>query len=155
DQAVERGRALFRSPAILGGPAARAGLSCNACHSGGTRDPRVFLPGLTDRPGAARGTSELSGKGRGGWVGNPVDIPDLYGVPQRTTFGHVRDPSLAHFIHGVIVDEFQGHEPQAAVTASLVAYLRALDEGECERGMAAVTLASSAEDVRRAVAAAE
>lgn len=155
DRAVEVGRALFRSPALLGGPAARAGLSCNACHSGGRRNARFLLPELTDRAGAADVTSEWASKVRGDGLANPIEIPDLSGVAVRTAFGQRRDPSLEHFVHGVIVEEFQGHEPSGEALASVIAYLRALDEGECSRGDAAVTLASAAEDARRAVSAAE
>jgi hypothetical protein len=155
DLAVETGRALFRSPALLGGPAARAGLSCNACHSGGRRNARFLLPELTDRAGAVDVTSEWSSKTRGDNIANPVDIPDLNGVTTRTTFGHVRNPSLEHFVYGVVVEEFQGQEPSPEVMAGVLAYLRALDEGECDRGVAAITLASAADDVRRALAAAE
>lgn len=154
DPVVETGRALFRSPVLLGGPAARAGLSCNACHSGGRRNAQFLLPELTDRAGAADVTSEWSSKVRGDGIANPRDIPDLAGVTQRTTFGRLRDPSLEHFVHGVMVEEFQGEEPSAEVMASVIAYMRAL-EGECERRMAPVTLASAAEDVRRAIAAAD
>lgn len=154
ERQVEVGRALFRSPAILGGPAARAGLSCNACHSGGRRNARFLLPELTDRAGAADVTSEWASRVRGDGVANPLDIPDLSGVTRRTTFGHLRDSSLEHFVHGVVVDEFQGHEPSPEAMAALLAYMRALDEGECSRANAAITLASAAEDVRRAVGAA-
>ena len=155
DLRVETGRALFRSPALLGGPAARAGLSCNACHSGGRRNARFLLPELTDRAGAADVTSEWASRTRGDGVANPVEIPDLNGVTHRDAFGGVRDPSLEHFVHGVMVEEFQGQEPSAEVMASVLAYLRALDEGECTRGAAPISLASTADDVRRALAAAE
>lgn len=153
--AVETGRALFRSPALLGGPAARAGLSCNACHSGGRRNARFLLPELTDRAGAVDVTSEWASKTRGDNIANPIDIPDLHGVTTRPTFGRLRDPSLEHFVHGVVVEEFQGQEPGAEVMAGMLAYLRALDEGECDRGIATINLASAADDVRRALAAAE
>jgi hypothetical protein len=154
DRVVETGRALFRSPALLGGPAARAGLSCNACHSGGRRNARFLLPELTTRAGAADVTSEWSSKVRGDGLANPVDIPDLNGVTRRAAFGQRREPSLAAFIHSVMVEEFQGAEPSATTVESVLAYLRALDEGECSgRRAQPVTLASTADDVRRAVAA--
>lgn len=153
--AVEAGRALFRSPFLLGGPAARAGLSCNACHSGGRRNGRFLLPELTDRAGSADVTSEWASKVRGDGIANPVDIPDLRGVTTRTTFGQARDPSLEHFVRSVIVDEFQGAPPSAEMMESLIAYLRALDEGECDRGVRSIALTAAADDVRRAVAAAE
>jgi hypothetical protein len=154
-RAVETGRALFRSPALLGGPAARAGLSCQACHTSGRRNARFMLPELTDRPGAADVTSEWASKVRGDGIANAIDIPDLHGVTTRSAFGQARDPSLEHFMQGVMVEEFQGEEPSAEVMASLVAYLRALDEGECERGVARVTLTTAAGDVRRAIGAAD
>lgn len=155
DRAVETGRALFRSPVLLGGPAARAGLSCNACHSGGRRNARFLLPELTTRAGAADVTSEWASKVRGDGIANPVDIPDLSGITFRSAFGRGRDPSLQNFLHGVVVEEFQGEEPSPDTMAHLIAYLRALDEGECERGVAAVTLESAADDVRRAIGAAD
>lgn len=152
---VETGRALFRAPVLIGGPAARAGLSCNACHSGGRRNPHFSLPELTDRAGMADVTSEWSSKVRGDGMLNPIEIPDLSGVTTRSAFGHARDPSLEHFVHGVMVEEFQGEEPSAETMSALLAYMRALDEGECDRGAQRVTLAFAAEDVRRAVNAAD
>jgi hypothetical protein len=82
---TEIGRALFRSPTLLGGPAARLGLSCNACHNNGRANARFMLPELTDRMGAADVTSEWASHVRGDGVMNPVNIPDLAGVGARTT----------------------------------------------------------------------
>ena len=62
---AEAGRALFRSPGLLGGPAARIGLSCNACHSNGRVNATFLLPELTNRAGAADVTSEWASKVRG------------------------------------------------------------------------------------------
>jgi hypothetical protein len=152
---TEIGRALFRSPALLGGPAARAGLSCHACHANGRANERFLLPELTDRPGAADVTSEWSSQVRGDGVMNPVDIPDLVGVRQRTAFGRERDLSLEHFVRSVIVEEFQGEPPPAQAFEGLIAYLRSLDAKACPIGPTPVTLASAADDVRRALAAAE
>lgn len=148
---IEAGRALFRSPNLLGGPAARAGLSCHACHTNGRVNPHFALPELTDRPGAADVTSEWASKVRGDGVANPIDIPDLAGAGARVEFGHNRDPSLEHFVHSVIVDEFQGAPPPPEALASLIAYLRALDT--CAITNERVTLAMAADDVRRAVRA--
>src|SRR5205085_9644502 len=90
---VEVGRALFRSPALLGGPAARTGLSCNSCHSNGRVNARFLLPELTNRAGAADTTSEWASKVRGDGIVNPRDIPDLVGVGAKATHGHLNDPS--------------------------------------------------------------
>lgn len=149
---TEIGRALFRSPALLGGPAARAGLSCNACHSNGRVNAHFLLPELTDRPGAADVSSEWSSKIRGDGVMNPRDIPDLAGIGQRTAFGHAGEPSLERFVHNVIEEEFQGEPPPAQAFAGLIAYLRALDAQSCA-AEAPITLANAANDVHRALAA--
>jgi hypothetical protein len=152
---IEIGRALFRSPALLGGPAARAGLSCNACHADGRANARFLLPELTNRPGAADVTSAWSSRVRGDGVMNPVDIPDLAGVAARAAFGQAREPSLEAFVRGVIEEEFQGEAPPAQALDGVIAYLRALDATACPEGAAPVTLQTAADDVRRAVAAAE
>lgn len=151
--AIEAGRALFRSPALLGGPAARLGLSCDSCHASGRVNARFFLPELTDRPGAADVTSEWASQVRGDGVMNPVDIPDLGGVSARAAFGQARDASLAHFVRGVIVDEFQGQPPPDQAFEALLAYLNALEA--CPIEPAPLTLGDAANDVRRALAAAE
>lgn len=150
---VEIGRALFRSPALLGGPAARLGLSCNACHANGRVNARFLLPELTNRPGAADVTSEWASRVRGDGIMNPVDIPDLAGANARETFGRARDASLAHFIQGVIEDEFQGRRPPQQAFDGVISYVRALDLEQCG-GVEALTLAGAADDVRRALSAA-
>lgn len=154
DAQIEIGRALFRSPVLIGGPAARLGLSCNACHDDGGANARFLLPELTDRAGAADVTSEWSSRVRGDGVLNPVSIPDLADLARRPGFGRQRDPSLEHFVRGVIVEEFQGEAPPRQAFEALLAYLRALDGAACP-GAAAITLQSAADDVRRAVSAAE
>ena len=152
---AEAGRALFRSPGLLGGPAARLGLSCNACHSNGRVNATFFLPELTNRAGAADVTSEWASKVRGDGVMNPRDIPDLAGVAQRPTHGRLADPSLSHFVASVIEEEFQGEAPSPQAFNDLMAYLRALDANACSPGEVALTLSDAAGDVRRAVSAAE
>ena len=152
---VEVGRALFRSPGLLGGPAARAGLSCQACHTNGRVNTRFFLAELTDRAGAADATSEWASKVRGDGVMNPRDIPDLVGAADRTAFGQARDPSLEHFVSGVIAEEFQGVTPPSEAFAGLMAYLRALRADACAAVEIQITLGLYADDVRRTLSAAE
>lgn len=151
---TEIGRALFRSPALLGGPAARTGLSCNACHSNGGVNARFLLPELTDRIGHADVTSEWSSNVRGDGRMNPLPIPDLADVSQRQTFGHLREPSLEAFVHSAIVEEFQGEAPPAQALDGVMAYLRALRSDACA-APTSVTVQTAADDVRRAVSAAE
>ena len=152
--AVEVGRALFRSPVLFGGPAARIGLSCESCHAGGRVNAHFLLPELSDAPGTADVTSEWASKVRGDGMRNPVAIPDLVGVRDKTSLGHNHEPSLEAFVRGVIVEEFQGPPPPRAALDGVLAYLRALDPAACATAPSAITLASAADDVRRAVAAA-
>jgi len=154
DDAIETGRALFRSAVLFGGPAARVGLSCEACHAGGRVNTHFLLPELGDKPGEVDVTSEWASKTRGDGVRNPVAIPDLAGAGTRASFGGKREPSLDVFVRDVIVEEFQGQAPTDAALEGLVAYIRALDPAMCRAGSTPVTVAGGAADVRRALAAA-
>lgn len=155
DTQTEIGRALFRSPALLGGQAARAGLSCHACHSNGRVNAHFLLPELTDRPGAADVTSEWASHTRGDGVANPIDIPELNDVTLRNAFGQARDPSLEHFVRGVIVEEFQGQAPPTQAFDGVIAYLGALRTDACSATDTPIDLTSASDDVRRALTAAE
>lgn len=148
-ETVDAGRALFRSPALFGGPAARIGLSCNACHAGGRINTAFLLPELTDRAGHADVTSEWASKVRGDGVLNPMTIPDLAGAASRPAYGAARTPSLRTFIRDVIVDEFQGPPPPEEALDAVVAYVAALEP--CAGSHTPITLASAADDVRRAL----
>src|SRR5436189_222605 len=48
---VNLGDAAFSSPAILGGAARQAGISCSSCHVNGASNPKFYIPGLSTRPG--------------------------------------------------------------------------------------------------------
>jgi len=50
---IELGRAAFRSPFLLGGQAARQGLTCQACHMQGQTNSHFFVVGLSGEPGTA------------------------------------------------------------------------------------------------------
>jgi hypothetical protein len=153
---IEIGRALFRAPALLGGPAARVGLSCDSCHANGRDNPHFILPELTDRPGAADVTSEWASRTRGDGAMNPRRIPDLTDVRITPPYGQGHVLSLDGFVASVIIDEFQGEAPPPAAFAGLIAYLGALQSDACpSQTETPITLASAAEDVRRALAAAQ
>lgn len=126
------GRAAFRAPLLLGGQAARAGLSCNACHRGGHGNPGFMFPGLSGDPGTADVTSSIMSSHRGDGVFNPRPIPDLSGPKSRLKID--QDPanqSLERFIHGLVTQEFDGPEPTPATIASLAVYVRALSPEHC------------------------
>lgn len=154
DDDVEAGRVLFRSPVLFGGPAARVGLSCEACHTNGRTNISFLLPELTDKPGFADVTSEWASKVRGDGVFNPVPIPSLVGAASRPAFGARKIPTLRAFVHGVIVEEFQGPEPPEAALDAVVAYVSSLDPAACKPGGERVTLSMAAGDVRHAIHAA-
>lgn len=156
DPQIEIGRALFRSPALLGGPAARAGLSCHACHSNGGMNTSFLLPELTDRAGHADVTSEWASSTLGDGLANPIAIPDLAGASGKSSFGRLQVPSLEQFTRNVIEQEFQGEPPPTQALDGVLAYMRALRLSACPaEAESAITLTTAADDVRRALAAAQ
>jgi hypothetical protein len=153
--AVLIGRTLFRSPGLLGGPAARLGLSCNACHPNGHSNAAFDLPELTDKPGAADVTAEWASAVRGDGIMNPVPIPDLTDVGARAALGHLKEPSLERFVAKAVTEEFQGAPLPPAAMAGLLSYLRALTRTTCPpTASTALTLKSAAEEVEDAILAA-
>ncbi len=152
-QALEIGRAAFRTPLLLGGQAARAGLTCESCHRSGRGNPDFQFPGASGAPGTADVTLSLFSRRRGNGINDPRPIPDLSG--QRETL-KVRHKDLPGFIRGLIVEEFDGPEPPAAVLEGLVAYVSALDPTACpHHPRTPSTLAATIKDARLAVAAAD
>ncbi len=125
-QLVETGRLVFESPALLGGAAARMGLSCSSCHLNGRGNPDFFLEGMSDKPGTADVTSSLLSKVRGDGTFNPVPVPDLAAKDGK----QIKDRKSGKFrtkVHGLIVGEFDGQEPPARVFEALLIYLDRLD----------------------------
>jgi mono/diheme cytochrome c family protein len=148
---IALGRAVFRSPLLLGGQAARAGVSCASCHRAGRGNPHVAFPGVSGAPGTADVTSSLFSSKRGDGIFNPKPIPDLAADPPKVDRNPAK-PDLRRFIHGQIVEEFDGLEPPAAVLDGLAAYVGALG-GRCGSD-AALTAASEAGATRAAISAA-
>lgn len=129
---IQVGRAAFSTPALLGGQAARMGLSCNSCHRKGQANPLFFIAGLSSQPGTLDVTHGFFSETREDGVFNPVPLPTLLDVSRKTSFGTIRpQATLEAFIHGVIVDEFAGHEPAPSVMSGLLAYVSALDSQSC------------------------
>ena len=156
-QAVEIGRAAFRTPVLLGGQAGRAGVMCETCHKGGRTNPDFLFPGVSGPPGTADVTDSLFSTHRGDDVFDPRPIPDLSapkGILKVDQTPAAR--KLEPFLHGLITEEFDGPEPPAAVLAGLAAYVRALDPKACPaRAREPVTVALLLSDARRALAAGE
>ncbi len=131
-QSVAVGRALFRSPLMLGGQAARAGLSCASCHRNGRANAHFHFPGISGEPGTADVTASLMSEHRGDGMFNPKPIPDLGGDPARLKVKGT--PKLREFVHGLITQEFDGPEPSPAALDAIVAYVSALTPAACPKG---------------------
>jgi hypothetical protein len=153
---VELGRAAFRTPLLLGGQAARAGIACDTCHRNGRNNPDFDFPGVSGPPGTADVTSSLFSSHRGDGVDNPRPIPDLGGPRAALKVSQSHDGrALEGFIHGLVTQEFDGAEPPPAVLDGLAAYVRAMGPDHCPPGTERpVRVQDAVEDARRAVRAA-
>lgn len=157
EHSAEIGRIAFRAPLLLGGQAARVGLSCSSCHRNGRTNADFHFPGISGPPGTADVTASLMSSHRGDGIFNPRPIPDLAGDPSVLKVS--RDPrkdDLKRFIHGLITQEFDGHEPSAAVLDGLAAYVRSLSPRACKGPpIVGITLEQGLGNVETAVALAE
>ena len=153
---VEVGRAAFRTPVLLGGQAARAGLACETCHRAGRTNPDFAFPGVSGPPGTADVTDSLFSSHRGDGVFNPRPIPDLSGP--KTSLKVDQAPggaALEGFIHGLVTQEFDGPQPPAPVLRGLADYVRALSPAACpEPARGRIDSGLWIDDARRAVLAA-
>lgn len=155
-QRIAIGRAAFRTPLLLGGQAARAGLACDSCHRNGRGNPDFHFPGLSGAPGTADVTSSLMSSHRGDRIVNPVAIPDLAGPAERLKISRKRgDPALRAFVRGLIVEEFDGPEPSALTLEAVVEYVRALSPQTCAGGDRRIVLSDYLDDARAGVRAAQ
>jgi cytochrome c peroxidase len=125
---VNLGNLAFGSPAILGGVARQAGVSCGTCHVNGAGNPKFFMPKLSTRPGNFDTTGALFNPKADNFVLDPIRIPSLRGARYLAPYGHDgRMSSLRDFVHNVIVNEFAGPEPSPAILDALVAYINDID----------------------------
>lgn len=131
DPAVMRGALLFESPFLLGGQAAKSGISCAACHRNGRGNPDFFLTGISGPPGTADVTNGIFSKNRADNMFNPVPIPDLASPNGKTRVDRTMAGILEDFLSLQIIEEFDGSAPNPAVVADLATYVRALDHHHC------------------------
>ena len=148
---VELGRAAFRTPLLLGGQAARAGIDCETCHRGGRNNPDFDFPGISGAPGTADVTTSVLSSHRGDGIDNPKPIPNLSGPKSALKVSQApSSPALESFIDGIVTQEFDGDEPPPAVLKGLAAYVRALSPGACPTAATEpVTAAGALADARR------
>ncbi len=124
DDMIRSGRALFATPTLLGGQAAKAGLSCASCHINGRDNPHFLLAGVSAGPGTADVTNSFFSAARGNARFDPVAIPDLAKPGKVSRDSEAR--ALETFIRNLIVEEFGGQEPTPAMLDALAAYVRAI-----------------------------
>jgi hypothetical protein len=153
---VELGRAAFRTPLLLGGQAARAGIDCETCHRGGRNNPDFDFPGVSGAPGTADVTTSVLSSHRGDGIDNPKPIPNLSGPKSALKVSQdPSSPALERFIHGIVTEEFDGDEPPPAVLKGLAAYVRSLSPAACPtQATEPMTTAGALGDVRRTLLAA-
>jgi cytochrome c peroxidase len=119
------GDLLFSSPAIFGGAARQAGISCETCHQQGSNNPKLYIPGLSSRPGTFDVSGPLFNPKADNGVLDAVTPPSLRGAKYLAPYAHDgRFPSLREFIRNAIVNEFAGPEPSAQVVDALEAYIK-------------------------------
>ena len=139
-RSAEIGRVAFRAPLLLGGQAARVGLSCSSCHRNGRGNPDFHFPGVSGAAGTADVTTSILSSHRGDGTFNPKPIPDLAGDPaKRITSRDPARPDLQNFIRGLITQEFDGPEPPATVLDGVAAYVRAISPAYCSGGDVSVS----------------
>lgn len=122
---VDIGQLAFESPALLGGAAARMGLSCASCHLNGRNNPDFFVEGASGAPGTADVTNSLFSKTRGNGAFDPVPIPDIAARDGKQIKDRL-SPEFHTKVHGLIVDEFDGREPGEQIFQEVVAYMDGL-----------------------------
>ena len=129
------GRIAFRSPRLLGGVAARVGMSCDSCHRNGHDNPTFHFSGVSGEAGTADVTGSVFSTMREDGIPNPVVIPTLVDVAAAPPFGTIEPATdLRKFLHAVVVDEFQGEPPPESVAESLLAYVESLRSIACPKG---------------------
>jgi Di-haem cytochrome c peroxidase len=125
---VNLGDLAFNSNLILGGPARRAGMSCGTCHVNGAGNGKLFIPGMSTRPGNFDTTGPLFNPKAHNKVRDPVRIPSLRGARMLAPYGNDgRISSLREFVRSVIVNEFAGPEPSTVILDAIVAYIEDID----------------------------
>jgi Di-haem cytochrome c peroxidase len=125
---VNLGDMAFNAPDILGGVARQAGISCGTCHVNGASNAKLYVPGMSAKPGTFDTSGPLFNPKANNQTLDAVRIPSLRGARYLAPYGNDgRSASLRDFIRNVIVGEFAGPEPSPAVLDGLVAYIWDID----------------------------
>ena len=125
---VAFGDMTFDSSLIFGEPARSLGISCNNCHNKGVTNPQFKIAGLTRYGGGLDVSSAFFAPHANNSLFDPLDTPDLRGIRFTAPYGrNGRFSSLRDFIRNVIVNEFNGPEPDPIVVDSMLAYMMEFD----------------------------
>jgi len=125
---IALGDMAFDSPLILGDPARSLGISCNTCHNKSLTNPNLFIPGISHRAGGMDVSNSFFAPHANNGHFDPLDIPDLSGIRFTAPYGrNGRFESLREFARNVIVNEFNGPEPDPMLLDGLVAYMFEFD----------------------------
>ena len=122
------GDMAFDSAFIYGNPMRSIGMTCNNCHNKSITNPNFMIPGLSGRKGGMDVTNSFFAPHANNGHFDPLDIPDLRGIRFTAPYGrNGRFSSLHEFIRNVIVNEFNGPEPDPVILDGLVAYIIEFD----------------------------
>jgi mono/diheme cytochrome c family protein len=125
---VAFGDMLFDSPEIFGEPAKGLGLACSTCHNRSDINQRLFIPGITPKPGVIDVDGAFFNARFNDHRPDAIDIPSLRGIRFTAPYGRDgRMASLRDFTRNVIVNEFGGNEPSPLMLDALVAYMLEFD----------------------------
>ncbi len=118
----------FDSPFIFGEPARSVGISCNTCHNKSITNPGFFIPGVSHRQGGMDVSNSFFAPHANNGHFDPLDTPDLRGIRFTSPYGrNGRFESLREFVRNVIVNEFNGPEPDPLLLDGLIAYMFEFD----------------------------
>lgn len=125
---IALGDMAFDSPYVFGDPMQTIGMSCNNCHNKSITNPDLFVPGLSSRSGGFDVSNSFMAPHANNGIFDPLDIPDLRGIRFTAPYGrNGRFGSLREFVRNVIVNEFNGPEPDPILLDGLVAYMNEFD----------------------------
>jgi cytochrome c peroxidase len=121
---IALGDMAFDSAYIYGEPMRSLQMSCNTCHNKSITNPDFTIPGLSSRPGGMDVSSNFFAPHANNGIFDPLDIPDLRGIRFTAPYGrNGRFGSLREFVRNVIVNEFNGDEPDPMLLDGLIAYM--------------------------------
>jgi hypothetical protein len=128
DPQVKLGKLAFNSPRLLGGQAARMGLSCASCHRSGRDNPHFFIKQISSTPGTSDITHSFLSSEGGDGIDNPKIIPDLI-APTR--FLKRDSQQFEDFLHRLIEVEFDGRKTPEPIFNAINTYLKNTDKRYC------------------------